>query len=173
MNEEKVTLGEDKQIFYNMAIPGTAFVIVAIILGWILVKVNGALPRSISFGGAVMVTLASFRMIRGASYDKLTRWKRELFKYDKTIVEGPGEEKTVVKTMVKPGFRRAIINTLECPWCTGFWTALISIFLYFVSPAARFVLLIFAISGVATFIQLLANIAGNKYEILEKENDRT
>ncbi len=168
-----MSLGEDRQIFYNMAIPGTAFVVVAIILGWILVKVNGSLPRSISFGGAALVALASFRMIRGASYDKLTRWKRELFKYDKTIVGGPGEsEKMVVKTLVKPGFRRAINTTLECPWCIGFWTTLISLFLYFISPITYFVLLIFAISGVATFIQLLTNIAGNKYEILEKENER-
>jgi hypothetical protein len=111
-------------------------------------------------------------MIRGASYDKLLRWKRELFQYDKTVVEGVGGKKMVVRTKVKPGFRRVIDETLGCPWCTGWWTTMIALFLYYLSSATFIVLLLLALSGVATFIQLLANIAGNKYEILEKENDR-
>ncbi|HZS43131.1 MAG TPA: DUF1360 domain-containing protein [Candidatus Paceibacterota bacterium] len=171
--ENKVSQGEDRQIFYNMLIPGGAFLIVAIILGWILIKVNGSLPRTITFSGAVLVALASFRMIRGATYDKILRWKRELFQYDKTIVEAvEGGEKMVVKTRVKPGIRRAIAETIECVWCTGWWTTMIALFLYYLSPVTYIVLLLLALSGVASFIQLCANVAGNKYEILEKEKEK-
>jgi hypothetical protein len=171
-SEERVPHGEDKQIFYNMVVPGGAFIIVAIILGWILIQVNGALPRAISFSGGLLVALASFRMIRGTTYDKLLRWPREYFHYDKTIVEGPGEERTAVKTKVKPGFRRAIGETIDCVWCTGWWTTMIALFLYYLSPVTYIVLLLLALSGVASFIQICANVVGNKYEILEKENDR-
>ncbi len=173
MNEERLSLSEDRQIFLNMFIPGFAFLVVAAILGWILVQINGALPRSISFAGAALVVLASFRMIRGTTYDKLLRSIRELFQYDKTIVEaGVGEEKMVVKTRVKPGIRRAIAETIECPWCTGWWTTMIALFLYFLSPVTYIVLLLLALSGIASFIQLCANVVGNKSEILEKKNEK-
>jgi hypothetical protein len=169
-NEEIIPLGEQKQIFYNMAVPGTLFLITAVILLWILKVVNGHLPTEISLPGLFLVVFASFRMIRGATYDKLLRFVREKFKYDVEVVEQNGQ-KMAIRRLVKPGFRRAINETLECPWCTGFWTTLIALFVYFISPVTWIVLAILAFSAGATFLQIFTNLVATKYEELDRKND--
>lgn len=168
--EEKIPYMEDRQIFYNMAVPGIAFVVTAIILLFVLYWVNGSLPHSISIFDFVLIALASFRMIRGASFDKLLRYPREFFKYEKRIVTEEGR-RYIIKKEVGPGWKKAIDETLLCVWCTGFWTTLITIFLYYVSTSTWVIILLFAVSGVATFVQLLGSLIATKYEEIDMKND--
>lgn len=169
--EEKIPYGEDKQIFYNMTVPGIAFGITFIILLVILKMVNGKLPRSISVFDLVLVMLASFRMIRGMTHDKLTRFVREYFKYEKRQVMEEGK-RYIIKRERGTGWKKAVNETIECVWCTGFWTTLIVLFLYFVSPATWIVILLFAVSGAATFVQLTISLIATKYEELDMKNDQ-
>ncbi len=172
MKEETLPAGEQKQILYNMAAPGTLFVITAVILLSILKSVKGSLPTSIPPFDFFIVIFASMRMIRGMTYDKLLRWVREKFKYDVSIVS-QHENQIAIRRLVKPGFRRAIMETMECPWCTGFWTTLITLFIYFISPNTWIILLLFAVSALATFFQLLINLIATKYEELDMKNEQS
>lgn len=169
----KQSYAEHKQIYLNFAVPGTLFVITAIVLITILRIVNGGLPTDITLTDGLILALASFRMIRGGTFDKLTRYLREIFKYQKRFVTEDGKL-YVIKTETPNGtWRRAINETIECVWCLGFWTTLISLFLYYISPATYIIILLFAVSGVATAVQLLVSLIATKYEEIDMKNDMT
>lgn len=172
MKEEKIPYSEEKQIFYNMAVPGGALIITFLVFLLILEYVNGELPHSISMFGLILIILASFRMIRGATHDKVLRYVREYFKYEKRYLT-EGGQRYVIKKERGTGWKKAINETIECVWCTGFWTTLIVIFLYFLSSATWILILLFAVSGAATFIQLTISLIATKYEELDMKNDRS
>ena len=107
----------------------------------------------------ILITLASFRLIRLVVYDKIFAFFREQF-YD-------AEEYKGKVLLVKPenGPRRTLSDLLSCPWCFGIWaTAMISFF-YMLTPYAMFPILVLSLSSVATFLQLLANFIGWKAEL--------
>jgi uncharacterized membrane protein YbhN (UPF0104 family) len=100
---------------------------------------SNELFRISTFDG-VVVALAIFRLVRLATYDKITSWKRDFF----SRYEG--------------GLGRSIYEMLICPWCTGIWVALVVVPLYLLVPQAFLFVLILAFAGVGTLIQLFANM---------------
>lgn len=116
------------------------------------------LYTELTFIDFTLITLASFRLIRLVVYDKIFAFFREQF-YD-------AEEYKGKVLLVKPenGPRRTLADLLSCPWCFGVWaTAMISFF-YLLTPYAMFPILVLALSSVATFLQILANLIGWKSE---------
>src|SRR3989344_9513758 len=110
---------------------------------FIIVRINGSLPRSIVTADLVLIVLATFRLVRLFVYDKIMRWLRDFF------------------SGVNHGPRKTISDLLGCPWCLGLWMGTTLVFFYFLAPAVTwFFILILAISGVATFLQLSANLIG-------------
>ena len=110
-----------------------------------------------------LITLATFRLIRLFVYDALTKFFREQF-WDAKEVRGK-----IMLTKPKSGPRRTIADLLSCPWCFGVWASAMVIFFYLLTPLAYFPVLILAIAGVATWIQLLTNMIGWKAEQLKRE----
>ena len=112
-----------------------------------------------------LITLATYRLIRLVVYDRITAFIREQF-WDARVL------KTKIE-LVKPasGPRRTIADLLSCPWCFGVWAAAFVTFCYLLTPYAFFPVLFMALAGVATFIQLLANLIGWKAEQLKHEVD--
>lgn len=108
-----------------------------------------------------LITLASFRIIRLMVYDKIAAFFREQF-WD--VHEG----KTKV-TLVKPatGPRRTLADLLSCPWCFGVWATASVSFFYLLTPYAFYPVLLLALSSIATFFQLTANLIGWKAEQLK------
>jgi len=108
-----------------------------------------------------LIALASFRFIRLMVYDKITAFFREQF-YDAEVV------KTKV-VLVKPetGPRRTLADLMSCPWCFGVWASATVTFFYLLTPWAFFPVLLMALAGVASFIQILANMIGWKAEELK------
>jgi len=97
----------------------------------------GEVPSGISPLGFAIVSLATFRLIRLFVYDDVTSYIHDyLRKYE----NGP---------------QKALKNLLSCPWCTGMWMALLVAFLYFFSPLTWFFVLVIAIAGAGTFIELV------------------
>ncbi len=111
----------------------------------------------------VLITLASFRVIRLVVYDKITAFFREQF-YD-TI---PGKGGFVFVEPEK-GPRRTIADLLSCPWCIGIWAAATVAFFYLLTPYALFPVLMLAIAAVASMLQLLSNLIGWKAEQLKQD----
>ena len=137
---------KDDQNFWN-ALYSIGFTILALILVGITYSVNGELPRSIDFFDAVLLSLATFRLVRLFVYDKVTAWIRAMF------------------NDAQVGPRKTLSDLLGCPWCFGVWAALGLVFVYFVFPVAWYFILVLAIAGVGSFLQLLASLIGWKAEL--------
>lgn len=113
-----------------------------------------------------LLALASFRVTRLFVYDSMTKFIREQFLDVKTV-----RGKEVVQ---KPegGMRRTLADLVCCPWCFGIWATTCVVFFYLLTPLAYLPILILALAGVATFLQLCANVVGWKAEQLKREVER-
>jgi Protein of unknown function (DUF1360) len=111
----------------------------------------------------VLITLASWRLTRLFVYDAITKFFREQFWDLKKVGKGFALEKP------KIGPRRTLADLLSCPWCFGVWATAMVTFLYLISSYMVYPVLILALSGVATFLQLLSNLVGHKAEQLKQE----
>ncbi|PCH91303.1 hypothetical protein COB18_01355 [Candidatus Kaiserbacteria bacterium] len=99
----------------------------------------------------VLLSLATFRMIRLVSFDKIFTFARNLF-----LVQQ--EDGSYKKSGGGP--RRTIAELLECLWCTGIWSALFTVMLYFGSSVGRFVVFILAVAALGSFLILLSQMIG-------------
>ncbi len=148
----------------------------AILLGLSAAQVyftRGSWPSSIPLFDALILALATFRLVRLFSYDKVTRFCRECF-VDKKEIEINGE-RFIELTPLPRGARRTLHELLECPWCLGVWMALLVTYLYFEYPAAWYVLLVLAVAGVGSLVQITANLLGWRAELdklEEKEKEK-
>lgn len=155
----------DDQNFWNFLF-STIFVALTAAGAWHLYKL-GNLPTSISFFDLALITLATFRLIRLVTKDKVFQFFRDFF-LEKNVVEG-ATELLVIRQKPLSGPQRTISELLACPWCIGVWIALGVTFFYYYSPFAWFPILILAIAGVASFIQILINEIGWKAEYYKRE----
>jgi len=112
-----------------------------------------------------ILALAIFRLTRLIVHDKITAFFREQF-YD--VVETKTK-----RYLEKPasGPRRTMADLLSCPWCIGMWASATILFFYHLTLHAWFPILFFALAGLGTLFQLLANIFGWKAEQLKRENE--
>ncbi len=121
------------------------FILLVIIFSNFILK-KGILIK-LKYFDFLLISIATFRMIRLFTYDKIMSFFRKIF-------EGK-----------KNGLLNTIHELLICPWCTGIWAALIILALYSFSFVGKILVIILAIAGVGSFIQILANMIsriGNK-----------
>lgn len=114
-------------------------IVFVILLGTIhesLVDVR-ARDLSVIIFDLVIISLATYRMIRFLTYDKVTRFVR---------VWSDTEKGTV---------RRTIHELLICPWCSGVWSALAVAFLYYFSLGTWFLTLVLAVAGVGVAVHAI------------------
>jgi hypothetical protein len=91
----------------------------------------------------VLLSLAVFRLVRLFSYDLITAFLREWL---------AGREQNT--------FLGTLSSLITCPWCTGLWFSSFVIFFYFATPYAWPVILVLAVAGAASLMQILANLIG-------------
>ncbi|PIR86574.1 hypothetical protein COU13_00130 [Candidatus Kaiserbacteria bacterium CG10_big_fil_rev_8_21_14_0_10_43_70] len=91
----------------------------------------------------VILSLATHRVVRLISYDKLFAFVRRWFLDEKEglLIKPPG------------GPRRTIAELIECIWCTGLWSALGVTVVYFALPIGRLFVIILAVASVGSFLQ--------------------
>ncbi len=116
------------------------------------------LPTSLPLGDFALIALATFRLIRLVSYDVMTSFLREPLRY---FPQGT--------------FLGTLSSLVNCPWCTGVWLSALVVFAYFATPLSWYVILILAVAGVASLLQLLSNLVGwyaegEKKEVTEGES---
>ena len=137
---ENKRLPSKEQNFWNI-IFSIVFVLLVFYISYKIIERNPNLITEISFFEFLIISVATFRLARLLTYDKIMFFLRDFF--DK-----------------KRGIRRTIHELLTCPWCTGIWAALFVITLYLLVPLGNIFILIIAIAGVGSFIQSLANMMG-------------
>ena len=111
----------------------------------------------------ILITLASFRIVRLVIYDKIFAFFREQF-YEVTEYKGK-----VVLVKPEGGPRRTLADLLSCPWCFGVWATAMVSFVYLLTPYAFFPILFIALSSVVSMLQIIANLIGWKAEQLKQE----
>lgn len=153
------------QYFWNIVF--TLFFVALVVMGTIILDTEAYKSYDeLLLVDFLLITLATFRLIRLFVYDNITAFFREQFwdaKVSKTSVE-----------LTKPvrGPRRTIADLLSCPWCIGIWMSAIVAFFYLLTPYAFYITLFLALAGVATFLQLLSNMIGWRAEQLKNEVER-
>ena len=155
------------QYFWNFIF--SLFFIALTITGAIILESEAYRPlQSFELVDFMLISLASFRLIRLFVYDAITKFFREQFWNTKKAGRGGG----VMLEKPSSGPRRTIADLLSCPWCFGVWAAATVTFFYALTPYAYFFVVFLAIAGVATFLQLLSNMVGHRAEQLQNQNDR-
>lgn len=150
------------QYFWNLIF--LAFFVCLVFLGGVILQTEAVKPYAeLTFTDYALITLASFRLIRLVTYDKIFGFFREQF-YDAKEYKGK-----VVLVKPESGPRRTLADLVTCPWCIGIWMAAMVSFFYLLTPYAWFPVLFLALSSVATFLQLLANLVGWRAEQLKGE----
>jgi membrane protein YdbS with pleckstrin-like domain len=160
------THSKKQENFWNFVF-SVFFIFVLIAALMFMQKERGGYLVSVPPFDALLIALASFRVTRLIVYDKISRWFRDLF----DVKSGNG-------------LRHTIGDLLSCPWCIGFWSALILVVAYFVYDWAWTVIFFLAVAGVGSLVQLYANKVGwqaeykkLKVQVLERdmqtEIDRT
>lgn len=104
----------------------------------------------------VLISLATYRLVRLASVDKIFTFVRNMFlvkQVDGTYIKQGG------------GPRRTVAELLECIWCTGLWASLFTTTLYFSFDVGYFLVLVLAVAAVGSFLQnfsqMIARIGQN------------
>jgi hypothetical protein len=150
------------QYFWNFLF-GVFFTLLVIMAAIILETESRITFSELTFTDFALITLATWRLVRLFVYDHGTKWLREQF-YD---VKKVGKGYTLEKP--KYGPRRTIADFFSCPWCFGTWAAAFVTFFYLLTPYAYYLVILFAIAAVATFLQILTNMIGWQAEKLKNE----
>ena len=137
--KNKIRGGGDS--FWNF-IFSLILVFLAIYISYKIFETNSRLIVNLGFFEFFVISLATFRLIRLFTYDKIMNFLRDFF------------------AMRKSKFMLTIHELLICPWCTGIWMALLVIALYFLIPLGKILVFILAIAGAGSLIQIFANMIG-------------
>ncbi len=150
------------QYFWNIVF--TVFFLILIGMGSIILEGEAAMRmRELKVHEYMLIALATFRLTRLFVYDKITAFFREQF-FD--VVETKNG-----LTLTKPGYgpRRTLADLVTCPWCFGMWASATVIFFYLLTPYAYFPVLVLALGGIGSLLQIVANMIGWKAEQLKAD----
>ncbi|MCB9810584.1 MAG: DUF1360 domain-containing protein [Candidatus Nomurabacteria bacterium] len=151
------------QYFWNFVF--SIFFLALVVMGIIILQTESRfLEEELKPIDYVLMTLATWRLIRLFAYDIIMRFFREQFWDLKKV--GRGFE------LVKPttGPRRTLADLLGCPACLGIWMGATVVFFYLLTSYAVIPVVILAVSAVATFLQNVGTLVGNSAEYLDKKN---
>jgi hypothetical protein len=150
------------QYFWNVVF--LLFFVLLVIMGAIILETESRISiTDLELTDYVLITLASWRLTRLFVYDGVTKFLREQFWDLKKSGRGYKLEKP------KVGPRRTLADLFDCPWCFGTWAAASVTFFYLITSYAVFPVVVLAIAGVATFLQIFTNLVGNKAEQLKQD----
>ena len=160
---------KNDQYFWNF-LATLLFGILVVFVGAYLLQ-EGKYPSEISLFDLSLLVLATFRLTRLFVYDKVMQFARAPF-LDMVRANSESGEPTITLVKPKRGVRRTIADLLSCPWCFGVWASLVVVGAYYATPLAWFPILLLAVAGLATFVQLMANAVGWKAEYLKQETEK-
>lgn len=130
-----------------------------VLLGVFILEDHATLePSALGVFDITLIALATWRLVRLFLYDTIMKWFREQF-WD---IDESGQENSLQKPTRGP--RRTIADLLSCPWCLGTWAAAVVIFFYLLTPLFFYLVLILAVSSLATLLHNLSWFLVNKTE---------
>lgn len=126
------------------------------VLSYINRKAKGGSRMYMMWMDLFIMIFATFRITRLVVNDSITSFLRNPFLEISYMEDENGQlfEQTVIKGK---GIRRWIGELLSCYWCFGIWCSLFVVLVYVNVDQVQIVFLIFAVAGVASFIQSMVS----------------
>ena len=103
-------------------------------------------PASIGFFDLALLGLAALRLVHLLTYDKIFDVVRELF------MDSKGGRLTTAER----GWRRLVCEFLQCIWCTGMWSGLFAVTIYFMGLWGQLTVLVLAVAGLGSLFQVIS-----------------
>ncbi len=100
----------------------------------------------------LVISIATYRMMRLVVYDRIFKLFRDIF-----------------KSFQGTGLGDSVSTIVTCPWCAGVWISLFNVVIFLLVPFGQLFIYVMGIAGVATFFQIGVNIMGLTAE--EKQMD--
>ena len=141
----KATVIREEQKFWN-GVALVSFVALCALAVWLVGTYGNFDPATLGALDVTLLGLAVFRTIHLLTYDKIFDMVRAAF----MDLEG-----TRLKNAER-GWRRLVCEFLQCIWCTGMWSAVIVATIYFLGSWGRFAVLVLAIAGLGSLLQLVS-----------------
>jgi len=101
-------------------------------------------PAALTFLDLTLLAFAAFRVVHLLTFDKIFEMVRAAF------MDRDGAR---LKTAER-GWRRLVCEFMQCIWCTGMWSGLIVATIYFLGVWGRFAVIVLAIAGIGSLLQL-------------------
>ena len=136
---------EQEQHFWS-AIALLVFMALCAISVWLVARYATIDPAQIGSLDLTLMGLAAFRLVHLLTYDKIFDMVRAAF------MDRQGSR---LKTAER-GWRRLVCEFLQCIWCTGMWSGLIVVTVFFLGPWGRFATIVLAVAGLASLLQIIS-----------------
>ena len=140
----KPSIQEDQHFWQGIALIGYAILCALSIL---LVARYGTTDFGrLTFFDLALLGLAAFRAIHLITYDKIFDIVRAAFT----------DQKGVRLKTADRGWRRLICEFIQCIWCTGMWSGLIVVTVYFLGTWGHYAVVVLAVAGLGSLLQLMS-----------------
>lgn len=103
-------------------------------------------PAALTFLDLTLLAFGAFRVVHLLTYDKIFEMVRAAF-----MDRDGGRLKTAAR-----GWRRLMCEFMNCIWCTGMWSGLIVVTVYFLGVWGRFAVVVLAVAGIGSLLQLVS-----------------
>jgi hypothetical protein len=134
-----------EQRFWNVVALGFFVCLCALSVGLISRFAPGE-PPNFGFFDLALLGLATFRLVHLITYDKIFN-----------VVRDPLMDGTDGSLKKAPrGWRRLASELFECIWCTGMWSGLFAVTIYFLGIWGRFAIIVLAVAGLGSLLQVIS-----------------
>lgn len=135
---------EDQQFWQGVALVG--FAVLCALSVWLVTRYGTADFASLTFFDLALLGLAAFRAIHLITYDKIFDIVRAAFM----------DHKGARLKTAERGWRRLMCEFIQCIWCTGMWSGLIVVTVYFLGTWGRYAVIVLAVAGLGSLLQLMS-----------------
>jgi hypothetical protein len=109
-------------------------------------------PADLGFFDLAVLGLATLRLVHLLTYDKIFQIVRDPF------MDAKGGR----LRKAERGWRRLMCEFLSCLWCTGMWSAVFAVTIYFLGQWGRYAVILFAVAGLGSLLQVISKSIANR-----------
>jgi hypothetical protein len=138
----KTSVEEDQHFWQGIALVGYA--VLCAVSVWLVARYGTTDFASLTFFDLALLGLAAFRAIHLITYDKIFDIVRAAFM----------DHKGARLKTAERGWRRLMCEFIQCIWCTGMWSGLIVVTVYFLGIWGHYAVIVLAVAGLGSLLQL-------------------
>jgi hypothetical protein len=147
----KAAVEQEQHFWEGVAV--LAYVALCALSVWLVARYGGIDPASLTLFDLVLLGLAAFRAIHLITYDKIFEVVRAAFM---------DHEGARLKNAER-GWRRLVCQFIQCIWCTGMWSGLIVVTIYFLGTWGRYAVIVLAVAGLGSLLQIVSKALAAQY----------